>query len=252
MLIDEQWHNDVDALQEAFKNVGKLVEQGALQQAIHVMAQALRDQRAVDTRIRFIYATAIQVFNIVGEMLHAQDRELMSLRQELHERSVELTVAIEGRAHLFAFAEHQAQQLTEILRWSLETRTADNAKFTQEFARPLIHYIESLLTHFQSLFNDRLNEGEIALQPIKRYLTTLQTTTVPATTKEIPLTAREIQVLQYLVQGMSAAEIADELHVESSTIRTYRRRIMRKLNIDHLPGLVKYALRHNLTSLDDD
>ncbi|MEM7533622.1 MAG: response regulator transcription factor [Chloroflexota bacterium] len=64
------------------------------------------------------------------------------------------------------------------------------------------------------------------------------------------LTVREQEVLQLLVDGESNSEICRKLIVSESTVRTYRMRIMQKLDVDSFAGLVKFAVKHNLTSLD--
>lgn len=61
------------------------------------------------------------------------------------------------------------------------------------------------------------------------------------------LSAREREVLQLVVEGKSSAEIADLLSLSPNTVKTYRSRLMQKLNIDDLPALVKFAVQHGLT-----
>ncbi len=64
------------------------------------------------------------------------------------------------------------------------------------------------------------------------------------------LTPRELQVLRLVVEGRTSAAIGDLLHLSSKTVDSYRSRLMAKLGITDVPGLVKFALRQNLTSLD--
>jgi len=64
------------------------------------------------------------------------------------------------------------------------------------------------------------------------------------------LSERERQVLVRVVQGKSSAAIAHELHLSPKTVETYRSRIMDKLDIHDLPGLVKFAIQEGLISLD--
>ncbi|NOZ28994.1 MAG: response regulator transcription factor [Chloroflexi bacterium] len=64
------------------------------------------------------------------------------------------------------------------------------------------------------------------------------------------LTAREREILQLVVEGKSSAEIADILSLSTKTVETYRSRLMQKLDIHDLPGLVKFAIQHGLTSLE--
>jgi DNA-binding NarL/FixJ family response regulator len=64
------------------------------------------------------------------------------------------------------------------------------------------------------------------------------------------LSARERNVLQLLVEGKSAAAIARKLHLSPRTVETYKARLMRKLGLNDLPALVKFAVRNGLTPLD--
>lgn len=64
------------------------------------------------------------------------------------------------------------------------------------------------------------------------------------------LSARERQILQMVVEGKSSAEIADILALSPKTVETYRSRLMTKLGIKDLPGLVKFAVQHGLTPLN--
>ena len=64
------------------------------------------------------------------------------------------------------------------------------------------------------------------------------------------LSPREREVLQLVVEGKSSAEIADILSLSLKTVETYRSRLMHKLGISDLPGLVKFAIQHGLTPLE--
>ena len=63
------------------------------------------------------------------------------------------------------------------------------------------------------------------------------------------LTPREIQVLQRLVDGKTRNDIAAALGISPKSVDTYKSRMMLKLEIDNLPALVKFAIRHRLTCL---
>lgn len=64
------------------------------------------------------------------------------------------------------------------------------------------------------------------------------------------LTASERRVLRLVVEGRSNAEAARELGLSLRTVETYRCRLMDKLQIADLPALVKFAVRHGITSVD--
>ena len=63
------------------------------------------------------------------------------------------------------------------------------------------------------------------------------------------LSPRERQVLKLIVEGHTSNEVAALLGVSSKSIDTYRSRLMAKLGIEDMPALVKFAIRHGLTSV---
>ena len=66
----------------------------------------------------------------------------------------------------------------------------------------------------------------------------------------LQLSARERQVLQLIVEGRTSAEAGAVLNLSPKSVDTYRSRMMKKLEIGDMPGLVKFAIRHGLTSID--
>jgi DNA-binding NarL/FixJ family response regulator len=64
------------------------------------------------------------------------------------------------------------------------------------------------------------------------------------------LTPRERDVLRLIVEGRSSAEAAAILGLSPRSVDTYRARLMDKLQIDDLPSLVKFAIRHGITTTD--
>ena len=64
------------------------------------------------------------------------------------------------------------------------------------------------------------------------------------------LSAREREVLQLLAEGRTGAEIAQRLTLSQKTVETYRARLVEKLGIRDVAGLVKFAIQRGLVSLD--
>jgi DNA-binding CsgD family transcriptional regulator len=58
------------------------------------------------------------------------------------------------------------------------------------------------------------------------------------------LSRREREVLHMTVAGASSAEIAQRLSLSRKTVDTYRSRIMGKLGVSHLTGLIHFAIEH--------
>jgi DNA-binding NarL/FixJ family response regulator len=62
------------------------------------------------------------------------------------------------------------------------------------------------------------------------------------------LSARELEVLKLVVEGNTSHQVATMLGLSPKSIDTYRSRLMTKLDLHHLPALVKFAIRRGLTS----
>ncbi len=60
------------------------------------------------------------------------------------------------------------------------------------------------------------------------------------------LSAREKEVLHFLVEGLSNKEIADKLFISSKTVDNHRANILKKLNLKNNVQLVRFALEHKL------
>ena len=65
------------------------------------------------------------------------------------------------------------------------------------------------------------------------------------------LSAREREVLQLLAEGHTGAQIAERLSLSQKTVETYRARLVEKLGIRDLAGLVRFAIQKGLVSLDE-
>jgi DNA-binding NarL/FixJ family response regulator len=87
--------------------------------------------------------------------------------------------------------------------------------------------------------------SELGYEALRRYL--------DSTEKRDPvalLSAREQEVLRHTVEGRTIAETAVSLGISPKSVETYRSRMMTKLSIDGMPALVKFAIRHGITSVE--
>ncbi len=64
------------------------------------------------------------------------------------------------------------------------------------------------------------------------------------------LSPREREILQLVAEGKTSQEIAERLSISSKTVDTYRSRLMQKIRVDDLAGLVKFAIQHGVISLE--
>jgi two-component system response regulator NreC len=61
------------------------------------------------------------------------------------------------------------------------------------------------------------------------------------------LSRRELEVLRLICKEYSNAEIAEKLFLSVSTVETHRKNLIAKLGVNNTVGLVKFALRNNLS-----
>ena len=97
----------------------------------------------------------------------------------------------------------------------------------------------------------QVHRGEPSLHPtIARKL--LQEVARPAEPQPAPeaLTAREMEVLRLIAQGLSNQEIADRLVVSEPTVRAHVSRILGKLHLASRTQAALYAVREGLTDAD--
>jgi DNA-binding NarL/FixJ family response regulator len=65
------------------------------------------------------------------------------------------------------------------------------------------------------------------------------------------LTQRQREILQLIAEGSTTQEIAQKLSISVKTVETHRMQLMERLDIHDIAGLVRFAIRVGLISLDD-
>jgi DNA-binding NarL/FixJ family response regulator len=65
------------------------------------------------------------------------------------------------------------------------------------------------------------------------------------------LSKRELQVLELVAQGKTNSNIGENLGISPKTVARHRERIMKKLKLHSTTGLVKFAIRAGLISVDE-
>jgi RNA polymerase sigma factor (sigma-70 family) len=64
------------------------------------------------------------------------------------------------------------------------------------------------------------------------------------------LSPREREILQLVAEGKTSQEIGERLSISSKTVDTYRSRLMRKIGVEDMAGLIKFAIQHGVISLE--
>jgi DNA-binding NarL/FixJ family response regulator len=64
------------------------------------------------------------------------------------------------------------------------------------------------------------------------------------------LSQREREILQLVAEGKTSQAIANLLSISPKTVDTYRSRLMHKIGVNDMAGLVKFAIQHGVISLE--
>ena len=103
----------------------------------------------------------------------------------------------------------------------------------------LVDAIESLSRH-KPFFTD--NVSEILFSNLLNRTEGTRNTVEPGQR----LSGREREVVQLLAEGKSNKEVAEALGISVRTAETHRASILRKLNLDSVASLVRYAVRNKI------
>jgi DNA-binding NarL/FixJ family response regulator len=67
----------------------------------------------------------------------------------------------------------------------------------------------------------------------------------------VPLSPREMEILEHVTRGLSNKEIAFKLGISHQTVKNHMTAILRKLRVDDRTQAAVYALRHGWVRLED-
>ena len=92
---------------------------------------------------------------------------------------------------------------------------------------------------------DAVRNGDVYLSPpisravVESYLDRVKISSASSST----LTPRQREVLNLIAQGLSTKAIARQLGISAKTVETHRTRLMARLDIHDVAGLVRYAIK---------
>ena len=64
------------------------------------------------------------------------------------------------------------------------------------------------------------------------------------------LSMREREILQLVAEGKTSQQISERLSISPKTVDTYRSRLMHKIRVEDIAGLVKFAIQNGVISLE--
>ncbi|MCK9813861.1 DNA-binding response regulator [Pseudomonas chlororaphis] len=197
--------------------------------------------------------TDIPGYAVIGE---ANDgNQLLEMVEQLRPDIVLLDISMKNIGGLEALQRLKAARpLSKVLILSMHT---DPALIMQALESGAHGYLlkDTTATELEHAL-EALRNGERYLSPaiahtvIDQALTRTQKNQ-PEPTLVHNLTARQLEILRLIVRGKSTREIAQGLGLSIKTVETHRSQIMKRLQIYDVAGLVLFAVREQIISLDD-
>jgi len=201
----------VDAMQVLLKSLGD----------VEVVGCAVDDVDAVDLAVKLRPDVAIIALNVLGMNGIETTRQIRKLAPatrvlilSMHADAEHVYKAFRAGADGYVVKDARATEVIEALR-----RISKGKRYMSEAVSNVV-------------IGDIAAEGPAARDPLGQ------------------LTERERDVLRLTAEGNSSAASARFLGLSPKTVESYRSRIMRKLEIRNITGLVKFAIRHGIASLD--
>lgn len=208
------------------------------------------DHAVVRDGLRFLLEAEGDI-KVVGDA--ANGRDAVRLVSELHPDIVILDIAMPELNGIEAAKQiREAAPSVQIIMLSMYSSAEHVFRALQAGARGYLlkesggtDVVQAVRT---VIAGRRYLSQEISEGMIDDYI--LQRSVVEAESPLARLSAREREILQLVVEGKSSPEIAEALFLSPKTVGTYRSRLMQKLGVNDLPGLIKFAILHGLTPLE--
>ncbi len=224
-----------------------MTEEGARSAPANVRVLIVDDHAIVRKGIRALLSEA-GGFEVVGEADNGQAAVLLA--QQTQPDVILMDLLMPGVDGIEATRQITSRQpATRIL--VLTSFAADNKVFPAIKAGALGYLLKDSSPDELVRAIRQVQRGEPSLHPtIARKL--LQEIARPAEREPAPeaLTARELEVLQSIAQGLSNQEIADRISISESTVRAHVSRILGKLHLASRTQAALYAVREGLANAD--
>jgi len=156
----------------------------------------------------------------IARVLRKQQPRARLVFLSMHVDDERLFDAIRAGGSAFLTKDIDGETLLDALRRVMAGESLINQLI---LSRPQLAW--KVLSEFRALANDPETPGELA-------------------GGALPLSAREIEVLDCVAQGLSNKEIADELFVTEQTVKNHMTSVLRKLDVNDRVQAVLYAVKN--------
>ncbi len=251
---------DIRGIAATLTNLGILrLVQGELEYASRLCEESLALRREMGDKGGSAHTLAI-----LGRVAFSQNKyqqaaacyqESLALRQESGEKEG-VAAALEGLAGICA-VQGQARSASRLLGAAETLREStgvaippiDRAFNERIIATVYARLGEKAFTAARAEGRSMTPEQALALQEPLTAMTQsppLHTTPSPPPAHPDELTAREVEVLRLVAEGLSDAQVAEQLIISPRTVQGHMRSIFNKINVNSRTAATRYAIEHKL------
>jgi DNA-binding NarL/FixJ family response regulator len=84
------------------------------------------------------------------------------------------------------------------------------------------------------------------IDPVIAVKMVFDTPVAPHSPLHLALSERELEIFHLLTAGHTPTGIGNQLFISTKTVSTHKARLMEKLNVENMAGLMRYAMQHEL------
>lgn len=241
-------------------NLGMMsLEQGDHEQATRLCKESLSLRQQLGDKGGSAHTLAILGYVAFAQHMYEQAatwyKESLALRQEAEEKDG-VALALEGLAGICAVhgESNSAAKLlgaAETLRESTDVALSPLDRAFNERIRATVRSqlgerdFTAARVEGRSFTLEQALSYQASLTPPK-HSPLVQTISSPSPVYPNELTAREMEVLRLVAQGLSDIQVAEQLVISPRTVHGHVRSIFNKINVNSRSAATRYAIEHKL------
>jgi DNA-binding NarL/FixJ family response regulator len=94
-----------------------------------------------------------------------------------------------------------------------------------------------------------MGESYFSNEILRKIISNISHNTAKKAIEKIHLSAREMEVLQHICQGLNNEEMAQKLFISTKTVKSHRANLLEKTNCKNTPRLIIFAVKNKLVEL---
>lgn len=108
---------------------------------------------------------------------------------------------------------------------------------------------DEVVTAIKKVYDSGIYFSDFVSRIMLRKMNKTQQSTNKIFNYKTDLSGRELEVLRYICEGLTTAEIGEKMFISPRTVEGHRLRTMEKLGVNNTAKLVAFAIKYNLVNI---